>query len=148
MTTERSSSRQQFRGVQFRPVNFGSGRSFERLRGTNLLAPHDAQLNAKRFDAGAALLRLHNRAWKDPVEGKPNPLSGSLAADARAMLEEIENLLHPAFWRIVVRVVFEGADISECRSQVAEVFDEDADLILLDRLRLGLDFVSPMLGIL
>lgn len=111
-------------------------------------APHDPDLNAKRYRAGRLLQNVHNRAWQDPVDGKSNPLMGSLATDARAMLEGLEDLIHPAFWRVIVRVVFENSDVALCRSQVPEAFDDEADVILMDRLRLGLDMASPMLGIL
>ena len=54
----------------------------------------------------------------------------------------------PAAWTIVSRIVIEGAGVRECRKLVPEVVTPwRADAVVTDRLRVALDLLGALTGV-
>ena len=106
-----------------------------------------AALARRRWATGDALRRLHAAGWQNPCGGAPNPLGGSAAATARALLADIKDALGEAFWTVVVRVVVTGDSLRQCHDLLPGRTTGHlrfADDLLLDRLCLALDRIAPM----
>ena len=137
------------------------GDPFDVLRAHRALAPQDARLNDQRWLAGEALRRLHQRASLDSLRavaperiggGGFGPRSGlpasEIALHARDRLRVAERLAGPAAWPILRRIVIEGGGVRDCRAGVAEVTTAwRADAIVMDRLRVALDALAVLLGV-
>lgn len=114
---------------------------FDILRTTRALAPHDPNLNDTRWLIGEALQRIYGRAVHMPVE------SASFL-NARSKLREAEDRVGPAMWPVLFRVVIEDRLIRECRQFVPEaVTPWRADAVVMDRLRVGLDMLGKLTGV-
>lgn len=113
-------------------------RAFDRFASALVLAENDPALNARRWAAGARLLQVHNVAWRKAGDGKPDLPPAQLSADARGMLEQIEARLRAPDWRVLMRLVIEGADLDEMPGDGSEA---------LERLRISLDTVAELLGV-
>ena len=135
---------------------------FDVMRSTRALAPHDPRLNDLRWLIGEALRRLHRRAELDALRAAPldrvggaaapGPRSGLPASEialyARDKLRAAAALAGPAVWPILTRVVIEGARLSDCRRLVPEIVTPwRADAVLADRLRVGLDRLGEVVGV-
>ena len=124
---------------------------FDVMRSTRALAPHDPKLNDLRWLIGDALRRVHRRARFDPpgAAAPPQGLPASEAAlYARDKLRAAEIKVGPAAWPIVARIVFEGAEVSDCRGLAPEIVAPwRADAVVVDRLRVALDRLSELLGV-
>ena len=71
-----------------------------------------------------------------------------MALHARDKLREAERLAGPAAWPILRRIVIEGAGVRDCRAFIAEVTTTwRADAIVTDRLRVALDALGGLLGV-
>ncbi len=137
------------------------GDPFDVMRVHRALAPHDVRLNDLRWLIGEALRRLHQRASLDALRavaperiggGGFGPRSGlpltEMALHARDKLREAERLAGPAAWPILRRIVIEGAGVRDCRAFIAEVTTTwRADAIVTDRLRVALDALGGLLGV-
>ncbi|HXW20831.1 MAG TPA: hypothetical protein VEK35_10045 [Roseiarcus sp.] len=134
---------------------------FDVMRANRALAPHDRKLNDLRWLIGEALRRLHHRAALDNLRavsterlgaGVVGPRSGlplsEAALHARDKLRRAEQLVGPAAWPVLRRIVIEGARLRDCRHLIVEVATAwRADAILADRLRCGLDSLGVHLGV-
>jgi len=136
--------------------------AFDVMRSTRALAPHDPRLNDIRWLIGEALRRVHRRAELDvlraaPLDrvggaGQPGPRSGlpasEIALHARDKLRAAEIEAGPAAWPLLMRVVVEGARLSDCRRLAPEIATPwRADAVLADRLRVALDRLGGLLGV-
>jgi hypothetical protein len=134
---------------------------FDVMRVHRALAPHDSKLNDLLWLTGEALRRLHQRACFDSLRavaperiggGGFAPRSGlpatEVALHARDKLREAQNLVGPAAWPIVQRIVIEGGGVRDCRTRIAEVTTTwRADAIITDRLRVALDMLGALVGV-
>jgi hypothetical protein len=135
---------------------------FDVMRSTRALAPHDPRLNDLRWLIGEALRRLHRRADLDALRAAPldrvggavapGPRSGlpasEIALHARDKLRAAEAEVGPAAWPLLIRVVVEGARLSDCRRLTPEIVTPwRADAVLADRLRVGLDRLGEVVGV-
>jgi hypothetical protein len=114
---------------------------FDRLHEIGDLGAGDTKANWRRWQAGDALRRLHATGW----QGTPGELATDKAADARTMIDQIEQAVDPFHWPVLIRVLIEGSDVLECRGGLPRVH---AYAILLDRLRCALDRVAPIVGVI
>jgi len=136
--------------------------AFDVMRSTRALAPHDPRLNDLRWLIGEALRRVHRRAELDllraaPLDrvggaGQPGPRSGlpasEIALHARDKLRKAEVEAGSAAWPLLIRVVVEGARLSDCRRLAPEIATPwRADAVLADRLRVALDRLGGVLGV-
>jgi hypothetical protein len=127
---------------------------FDVMRTTRVLAPRDSKLNAVRWMIGEALRRLHARAEIGPRAidagavrtGGVRVEPSEIGTDARKKLRQCEEAAGPAAWPILARILFEGAGVHDCRDMIAETTASwRADAIVMDRLRVALDRLAPML---
>ena len=105
---------------------------FDVMRRTCALAPHDPELNDLRGLVGETLRRR------------------VLAADVAASetIRACSDRAGPAVWPVVWRVVIEDAPLRDCRVFTPEIVTPwRADAVLMDRLRVGLDSIAPLLGL-
>lgn len=80
-----------------------------------------------------------------PVVGLPQ---SEMALCARDKLHKAEKKVGPAAWPILRRVVIEGARLAECRSYVPELQTPwRADAVITDRLRVALDVLGELMGV-
>ena len=135
---------------------------FDVMRANRILAPHDPRLNDVRWLIGEALRRLHRRADMDMLRSlslerisgsAPGPRSGlpatDLALHARDKMRLAEEKTGAAAWPILIRIVIEGATVADCRRMVPEVTTPwRADAIVVDRLRVALDALGNLLGVI
>jgi len=116
---------------------------FDILRSTRALAPHDPKLNDMRWLIGEALRRLFQRAQVARVR-----MASESATVALGKIHECAGRAGPAAWPIVTRIVIEGAMVRDCRGFVPEfVSPWRADAVVIDRLRVALDMLGPLLGV-
>jgi hypothetical protein len=135
---------------------------FDTMRANRLLAPHDSKLNDIRWLIGESLRRTHQRARLDALRAVSPERLGSTGFGPRPGLPESEAALHardklrkaeeragPAAWPIVTRIVIEGAGVRDCRGFIPELATPwRADAVLTDRLRVALDAIGPLLGVI
>ena len=119
---------------------------FDELRDRGRLAPGDRELNAARWATGDALRTLHRAGWT--VAGSSvSPMHTDEARRARRRLGNIMDAIEYDTWRILNRVVLEGAALSECRAFLPSALVEAYALnALADHLRVALDHVGPMIS--
>ena len=134
---------------------------FDVMRANRALAPHDAGLNDLRWLIGLELRRTHDRARLDSLRAvapdrigsggfgpRPGLPQGEAALHARDKLRKAEDRVGPAAWPILTRIVIEGAGVRECRGFVPELATPwRADAVVTDRLRVGLDLLGALMGV-
>jgi hypothetical protein len=137
------------------------GDPFDVMRVHRALAPHDPKINDIRWLIGEALRRLHQRACLDSLRAvaperigaggfgpRPGLPVAEAALHARDRMREAERLAGPAAWPIVRRIVIEGGGVRDCRAEIVEVTTTwRADAIVVDRLRVALDVLGPLVGV-
>lgn len=134
---------------------------FDVMRSTRTLAPHDPRLNDIRWLVGEALRRLYIRAQLDVLrsvslerirDNAYGPRSGLPASEAalqaRDKLRLVQERVGPAAWPVMSRVIIEGSGVRECRNLVPEIVTPwRADAVVTDRLRVGLDMIAELMGV-
>jgi len=135
---------------------------FDLMRATRALAPNDLKLNDVRWLIGDSLRALHDRARMDALRAvaperfgstgfgpRPGLPAAESALIARDKLHESERRVGPAAWPIVKRIVIEGGGVRDCRAYVPDVVTPwRADAVVTDRLRVALDVVGDLVGVL
>ena len=135
---------------------------FDVMRANRVLAPHDAKLNDIRWLIGESLRRTHQRARLDALRAVATDRVGSAsygprpglpqteaALYARDKLRKAEERVGPAAWPILTRIILEGAGVRECRGFVPELATPwRADAVVTDRLRVGLDLLGEIMGVM
>ena len=135
---------------------------FDVMRATRALAPHDPKLNDMRWLVGDALRRVHQRAGFDTLRAVApdrmgqtgfGPRSGlpasEIALHARDKMRAAEQKTGPAAWPILTRILLEGAGVRECRGYVPEIVTPwRADAVVTDRLRVALDALGGLMGVM
>jgi len=134
---------------------------FDVLRAKRALAPHDSELNDRRWLIGESLRRLHQRARVDALRAllgdeigttdfrsRANMPGTEISRFALAKWRSAEQKAGPAAWPIVTRIVIEGAALQDCRAFVPEVaMPSRADAVITDRLRVALDEIGELVGV-
>lgn len=119
---------------------------FDAMRTLRTLAPHDRELNDRRWLIGEALRRLHRRANSDTLRSDAQAIETVLRYHDELRAAEIS--VGRAAWPVLKCVVIEGGQPRECRDLVPEASaPARADLIIIDRLRVALDRLGPLLGV-
>lgn len=135
---------------------------FDTMRANRVLAPHDPQLNNIRWLIGESLRRTHHCARLDALRAvapdrigstgfgpRPGLPQADAALHARDKLRKAEDRVGPAAWPIVTRIVIEGAGVRECRGFVPELVTPwRADAVVSDRLRVALDRLGALMGVI
>ena len=81
-----------------------------------------------------------------PRSGLP---ASEIALHARDKLRAAAELVGPAAWPILTRIVIEGAGVRDCRRLVPDIVTPwRADAVLTDRLRVGLDRLGGVVGVM
>jgi hypothetical protein len=133
---------------------------FDTMRANRALAPHDSKLNDIRWLTGEALRRCHHRARLDMLRAVPTERMGEgfgprpglpqaeAALHARDKLRRAEDKVGPAAWPVVARIVIEGGSVRDCRGYVPELATPwRADAVITDRLRVALDLIGEIMGV-
>lgn len=135
---------------------------FDVMRANRVLAPHDPKLNDVRWLIGESLRRTHQRALMESLRAvapdrigatgygpRPGLPQAEAALYARDKLRQAEERVGPAAWPILTRIVIEGAGVRECRGFVPELATPwRADAVVTDRLRVGLDLLGELMGVM